>query len=80
MAKKDYVMRNPERLEDILARYNPFVDPGAMGKRADVLVRKAITSKIERAHPAGIADCNKCKNRQYVIIQFFLPKKKQEYD
>ena len=57
MAKKDYVMRNPERLEDILARYNPCIDCGAMGKRADVLVRKAITTKIERAHPAGIADC-----------------------
>lgn len=55
MAK--YEMRNPERLEDILARYNPCIDAGAMGKRADVLVRKAITAKIERAHPAGVADC-----------------------
>ena len=57
MAKDKYVMKNPERLEDILNRYNPVVDCGAMGKRADVLVRKAITAKIERAHPAGIADC-----------------------
>ena len=57
MAKDKYIMKNPERLEDILNRYNPTVDCGAMGKRADVLVRKAITQKIERAHPAGVADC-----------------------
>lgn len=57
MAKTKYEMRKPERLEEILARYNPSVDCGALGKRADVLVRKAITAKIERAHPAGIADC-----------------------
>ena len=55
MAK--YEMRKPERLEEILGRYNPEIDAGAMGKRADVLVRKAITSKIERAHPAGVSDC-----------------------
>ena len=46
-----------EKVERLLNRYNPTIDSGAMGKRADVLVRRLITGKIERCHPAGIADC-----------------------
>lgn len=55
MAKK-YRQMNPETLEEILARYNPN-DPGYGGKLGDVLVRKAISHKVERVHPAGLSDC-----------------------
>ena len=46
-----------EKVERMLNRYNPTTDCGAMGKRADVLARKLVTGKLERCHPASIADC-----------------------
>ena len=57
MAKVKHTMKNPERLEDILSRYNPVGDFGAMGKQGEVIFRKVATNKVERLHPAGYSDC-----------------------